>query len=142
MLGKGGVGGGGGTKAPKPSFVSYVRPEVRERRASAAAGGATGAGALPARVPGGARRQDALGPPGGPRPRPLRLAVQVLGQGPVPVTAPMGGSGSPGGPAAGVPQVSGGEGSRRAVWSGPLRGSSSSLQPGGYALPWTLLREF
>uniref|UniRef100_G3XA69 Myotubularin-related protein 12 n=1 Tax=Mus musculus TaxID=10090 RepID=G3XA69_MOUSE len=27
MLGKGGVGGGGGTKAPKPSFVSYVRPE-------------------------------------------------------------------------------------------------------------------
>ncbi|KAB0348435.1 hypothetical protein FD754_013292 [Muntiacus muntjak] len=29
MLGKGVVGGGGGTKAPKPSFVSYVRPEVR-----------------------------------------------------------------------------------------------------------------
>ncbi|TKC43259.1 hypothetical protein EI555_004647, partial [Monodon monoceros] len=28
MLGKGVVGGGGGTKAPKPSFVSYVRPEV------------------------------------------------------------------------------------------------------------------
>ncbi|XP_040833370.1 myotubularin-related protein 12 isoform X5 [Ochotona curzoniae] len=27
MLGKGGVGGGGGTRAPKPSFVSYVRPE-------------------------------------------------------------------------------------------------------------------
>lgn len=27
MLGKGAVGGGGGTKAPKPSFVSYVRPE-------------------------------------------------------------------------------------------------------------------
>uniref|UniRef100_A0A2K5DLR1 Myotubularin-related protein 12 n=1 Tax=Aotus nancymaae TaxID=37293 RepID=A0A2K5DLR1_AOTNA len=27
MLGKGVVGGGGGTKAPKPSFVSYVRPE-------------------------------------------------------------------------------------------------------------------
>uniref|UniRef100_A0A8C6S085 Myotubularin-related protein 12 n=1 Tax=Nannospalax galili TaxID=1026970 RepID=A0A8C6S085_NANGA len=27
MLGKAGVGGGGGTKAPKPSFVSYVRPE-------------------------------------------------------------------------------------------------------------------
>ncbi|PNJ66886.1 MTMR12 isoform 7 [Pongo abelii] len=28
MLGKGVVGGGGGTKGPKPSFVSYVRPEV------------------------------------------------------------------------------------------------------------------
>lgn len=83
MLGKGGVGGGGGTKAPKPSFVSYVRPEVRERRrASAVAGGAAGVGALPARVPGGAERRDALGPPGGPRPGPLRLAVQVLGQGP------------------------------------------------------------
>ncbi|XP_044772915.1 myotubularin-related protein 12 isoform X3 [Neomonachus schauinslandi] len=27
MLGKGVVGGGGGTKVPKPSFVSYVRPE-------------------------------------------------------------------------------------------------------------------
>ncbi|XP_036164775.1 myotubularin-related protein 12 isoform X2 [Myotis myotis] len=27
MLGKGVVGGGGGTRAPKPSFVSYVRPE-------------------------------------------------------------------------------------------------------------------
>uniref|UniRef100_A0A2R8MY43 Myotubularin-related protein 12 n=1 Tax=Callithrix jacchus TaxID=9483 RepID=A0A2R8MY43_CALJA len=27
MLGKGVVGSGGGTKAPKPSFVSYVRPE-------------------------------------------------------------------------------------------------------------------
>uniref|UniRef100_A0A8C6E1S1 Myotubularin-related protein 12 n=1 Tax=Moschus moschiferus TaxID=68415 RepID=A0A8C6E1S1_MOSMO len=27
MLGKGVGGGGGGTKAPKPSFVSYVRPE-------------------------------------------------------------------------------------------------------------------
>lgn len=27
MLGKGVVGGGGGTKTPKPSFVSYVRPE-------------------------------------------------------------------------------------------------------------------
>ncbi|KAM4875859.1 myotubularin-related protein 12 isoform 3-T3 [Thomomys bottae] len=27
MLGKGVVGGGGGTKLPKPSFVSYVRPE-------------------------------------------------------------------------------------------------------------------
>ncbi|PNJ66884.1 MTMR12 isoform 3 [Pongo abelii] len=27
MLGKGVVGGGGGTKGPKPSFVSYVRPE-------------------------------------------------------------------------------------------------------------------
>lgn len=27
MLGKGVVGGGGGTKALKPSFVSYVRPE-------------------------------------------------------------------------------------------------------------------
>lgn len=33
MLGKGGVGGGGGTRAPKPSFVSYVRPEVRRRGA-------------------------------------------------------------------------------------------------------------
>lgn len=83
MLGKGGVGGGGGTKAPKPSFVSYVRPEVRERRVSAAAGGAAGAGALPALVPGGAKWLDALGPPGEPRPGPLRLAVQVLGQGPV-----------------------------------------------------------
>lgn len=38
MLGKGVVGGGGGTKAPKPSFVSYVRPEVRGRRAGGAAG--------------------------------------------------------------------------------------------------------
>lgn len=83
MLGKGGVGGGGGTKAPKPSFVSYVRPEVRVRRVSAAAGGAAGAGALPARVPGGAKRQDALGPPGWPRPGPLRQAGQVLGKGPV-----------------------------------------------------------
>ena len=36
MLGKGVVGGGGGTKAPKPSFVSYVRPEVRGRRAGGA----------------------------------------------------------------------------------------------------------
>lgn len=36
MLGKGVVGGGGGTKAPKPSFVSYVRPEVRGRRAGRA----------------------------------------------------------------------------------------------------------
>lgn len=83
MLGKGGVGGGGGTKAPKPSFVSYVRPEVRVRRASAAAGGTAGTGALPARVPGGAKRQDALGPLGWPRPGPLRQAGQVLGQGPV-----------------------------------------------------------
>uniref|UniRef100_A0A8C5K8Y4 Myotubularin-related protein 12 n=1 Tax=Jaculus jaculus TaxID=51337 RepID=A0A8C5K8Y4_JACJA len=32
MLGKGVVGGGGGTKAPKPSFVSYVRPEVKISR--------------------------------------------------------------------------------------------------------------
>lgn len=38
MLGKGVVGGGGGTKAPKPSFVSYVRPEVR----GCLAGGASG----------------------------------------------------------------------------------------------------
>lgn len=38
MLGKGVVGGGGGTKAPKPSFVSYVRPEVRGRRAGGASG--------------------------------------------------------------------------------------------------------
>lgn len=83
MLGKGGVGGGGGTKAPKPSFVSYVRPEVRVRLASAAAGGAAGAGALPARVPGGAQQQDALGPPGWLRPGPLQQAGQVLGQGPV-----------------------------------------------------------
>lgn len=38
MLGKGVVGGGGGTKAPKPSFVSYVRPEVRGRLAGGASG--------------------------------------------------------------------------------------------------------
>lgn len=38
MLGKGVVGGGGGTKAPKPSFVSYVRPEVSGCRAGGASG--------------------------------------------------------------------------------------------------------
>lgn len=36
MLGKGVVGGGCGTKAPKPSFVSYVRPEVSGCRAGGA----------------------------------------------------------------------------------------------------------
>lgn len=38
MLGKGVVGGGSGTKAPKPSFVSYVRPEVRGHPAGGASG--------------------------------------------------------------------------------------------------------
>lgn len=77
MLGKGVVGGGGGTKAPKPSFVSYVRPEVRGRRAGGAWGrGDPGEGrreplpcrgecrgALPALVPGdgAARRAEAAG---------------------------------------------------------------------------------
>lgn len=126
MLGKGGVGGGGGTKAPKPSFVSYVRPEVRLRRASAAAGGVAGAGALPARVPGGAKRQDALGPPGWPRPGPLRQAGQVLGQGPVACHRACGRESEPGGPAAPAPQVSGkGAGSLRG--RNPPRGSPRSL---------------
>lgn len=121
MLGKGGVGSGGGTKAPKPSFVSYVRPEVRLRRASAAAGGVAGAGALPARVPGGAKRQDALGPPGWPRPGPLRQAGQVLGQGPVARHRACGREPEPGrscGPSApGIP-----EGSRKPAWSEPPAG--------------------
>lgn len=121
MLGKGGVGGGGGTKAPKPSFVSYVRPEVRVRRASAAAGGAAGAGALPARVPGGAKRQDALGPPGWPRPGPLRQAGQVPGQGPVAHNRACGREPEPGrtcGP--GAPGIR--EGSRKLAWSEPPAG--------------------
>lgn len=38
MLGKAVVGAGGGTKVLKPSFVSYVRPEVRGRRTGRASG--------------------------------------------------------------------------------------------------------
>lgn len=135
MLGKGGVGGSGGTKAPKPSFVSYVRPEVRERPASAAAGGAAGPGALPARVPGGAKRRDALGPPGGPRPGPLRRARQVLGQGPSLAATPMGGSRSREVLRLRCPRYPGR--AQKACAVRTPRGSPGSAQPGGYALLWT-----